>query len=105
MTRRKTEDADARPGGDYITARRSRRGDVKTWGDATMRKKRKDRKEPLPNAGEIRKVYRALGLAGLYSVPYAPRRQTEGFRIATRYTDNRPCYATSDTRVDHAMEN
>lgn len=70
-----------------------------------MRKKRKDRKEPLPNAGEIRKVYRALGLAGLYSVPYAPRRQTEGFRIATRYTDNRPCYATSDTRVDHAMEN
>ena len=70
-----------------------------------MEKKRKTRRASLPKTGDIRKVYRELGLADMYSVPYDQRRQTEGFRIATRYTDNRPCYATSDTRVDHALEN
>ena len=54
---------------------------------------------------EIAAGYALLGLQGMYKVPYIPEQQHERFKQCTIYTDNRPCYATFDTRTDRTPRN
>ena len=47
--------------------------------------------------------YALLGLQGMFKEPYNPEQQYDKFKQCTIYTDNRPCYATCDSRTDRRM--
>lgn len=63
-----------------------------------IKKNKKARNSAILSASDIAKTYHDLKLSYMLTMPYDRNAQQNVFRKVSIYTDDRPCYASSNTK-------